>query len=134
MKPGSFLLPTYESKSIIIHDAVELVFLLAALIVLCRWRERGFIVIISAQVWCCYVSSIVASLPLIMAALLSVCTKEEQRWVIQFLLSQGVSGATIHQGLLAQYGNSVLPERSVYEWIEKLKNGRTNVTHDNGAR
>jgi hypothetical protein len=30
----------------------------------------------------------VPSLPLIMAALLSVCTKEEQRSVIQFLLSE----------------------------------------------
>ena len=29
--------------------------------------------------------------------------------------------------------NSVLPQRSVYEWIDKLKNGRTNVTHDKGA-
>ena len=34
----------------------------------------------------------------------------------------------------AQYGNSVLPQRSVYEWIEKLKNGRTNVTHDEANR
>ena len=24
-------------------------------------------------------------------------------------------------------------QRSVYKWIEKLKNDRTNVTHDNGA-
>jgi hypothetical protein len=26
-----------------------------------------------------------------------------------------------------------LPQRSVYEWIEKLKNGRTSVTHEEGA-
>ena len=40
----------YEGKSIIICNAVALVFLLAALVVLRRWRMRGFIVIISAQV------------------------------------------------------------------------------------
>ena len=26
-----------------------------------------------------------------------------------------------------------MPQRSVYEWIEKLKNGRTNAAHDKGA-
>jgi response regulator of citrate/malate metabolism len=26
-----------------------------------------------------------------------------------------------------------LPQRSVYGWIEKLKNGRTSVTHEEGA-
>jgi hypothetical protein len=31
------------------------------------------------------------------------------------------------------YGNSVLPQRSVYEWIEKFKNGRTSVTHEEEA-
>ena len=69
-----------------------------------------------------------------LAAPLSVLTKEEQRSVIRFLWSEGVSGAAIHQRLSAQYRNSVLPQRSVYEWIEKLKNGRINVTHDKGAR
>ena len=29
--------------------------------------------------------------------------------------------------------DSVLPQRSVYEWIEKLINDRTNVTHDKGV-
>ena len=124
----------YEGKSIIICNAVVLVLLLAALVVLRRWRMRGFIVIISVQVSCCLVTSIVAGLPLIMAAPLSVCTKEKPRSVIRFLWSEGVSGASIHQRLSAQYGNSVLPQRSVYEWIEKLKHGSTNVMHDKGAR
>jgi hypothetical protein len=39
-----------------------------------------------------------------MAAPLSVCTKEEQRSVIRFLWSDGVSGAAINQRLSAQYG------------------------------
>ena len=68
-----------------------------------------------------------------MDAPLSVCTKVEQRSVIRLLWSKGVSGAAIHQRRSAQYGNSVLPQRSVYEWIEKLKNGHTNVMHDKGA-
>ena len=68
-----------------------------------------------------------------MAAPLSVCSKEEQSSVIRFLWSEGVSGATINQRLSAQYRNSVFPQRSVYKWIEKLKNGHTNVTHDKGA-
>jgi hypothetical protein len=68
-----------------------------------------------------------------MAAPLSVCTKAEQRSVIRFLWSEGVSGAEIHRRHSAQYGNSVLPLRSVYEWIENFKNGRTSVTHEEGA-
>ena len=68
-----------------------------------------------------------------MAAPLSVCTKEEQRSVIWLLWSESVSGTAFHQTLSAQYGNSVIPQRSVYEWIEKLKNSRTNVTHNKAA-
>ena len=65
--------------SIIIRNAVVLVFLLAALVVLRKWLMRGFVVIICAQVCCCYVSYIVAAFPLILP--ISVCTKEEQRSV-----------------------------------------------------
>lgn len=90
-------------------------------------------VVISVHVSSCYVSFIIAVVLLIMAAPLSICTKEEQRSVIRFLWSEGVSGAEIHRRLSVQYGNSVLPQRSVYEWIEKFKNGRTSVTHNEGA-
>ena len=69
-----------------------------------------------------------------MVSPLSLCTKEEQNSVIWFLWLEGVPGAAIHQRLSAQYGNNVLPQRSVYKSIEKLKNGRTNVMHDKGAR
>jgi hypothetical protein len=68
-----------------------------------------------------------------MATPLSVCTKAEQRSVIRFLWSDGVSGAETHRRLSAQYGNRVLLQRSVYEWIEKFKNCRTNVTLEEGA-
>jgi hypothetical protein len=53
------------------------------------------------------VVSIVIALMLIMAALLSVCTKEQQHSVIQ--------------------------EQNFYKWIEELKNCRTSVTHEEGA-
>ena len=59
-----------------------------------------------------------------MAGPLSVCTKEQQHSAIRFLWSEGVSGAEIHRRLSVQYGNGVLPQRGVYEWIEKLKNSR----------
>ena len=62
-----------------------------------------------------------------MSARLSVCTKEEQRSVIRFLWAEGVKGAEIHARLYTQYGDNALPRRSVYEWIEMFKNGRTSV-------
>jgi hypothetical protein len=68
-----------------------------------------------------------------MATLLAVCTKEEQGAVIRFLWSEGVPEAEIHRRLSTQYGNSALPCRSVYEWIEEFKSGRTKVMHEEGA-
>lgn len=68
-----------------------------------------------------------------MAAPLFVCTKEEQRSVIRFLWSEGVKGAEIYRRLSSQYGDNVLPQRSVYEWMEQFRNGRTSVTHEQGA-
>jgi len=61
-----------------------------------------------------------------MSARLSVCTKEEQRSVIRFLWT-GVRGAEIHARLCTQYGDNALPRRSICEWIEMFKNGRTSV-------
>jgi hypothetical protein len=49
------------------------------------------------------------------------------------LWSESVSEAAVHQRLSAHYRNSVLPQQSVCEWIEKLKNGRTSVRHEEGA-
>jgi hypothetical protein len=72
---------------------------------------------------------------LIMAASLSVCNEEEQCSVIWFFFSgwKDLSRATIHQRLSAQYGNAVLLQQKVCEWIEKLKNGRTSVMDGKGA-
>ena len=60
-------------------------------------------------------------------------TSEEQRTVIQFLWSKGVSGAEIHWSFLTQYRNSALPKRNVYKWIEKFKSGQTRVDYTEGA-
>jgi hypothetical protein len=48
--------------------------------------------------------------------------------------SKGVTGAEIHRKLSAQYGDSVLPQLIVYEWIEMFQNGRTNVTEAEQSR
>jgi histone-lysine N-methyltransferase SETMAR len=69
-----------------------------------------------------------------MAGPLSVCTKEEQHAVIQFLWAEGVPGAEIHRRLSAQYGNSALLQSSVYEGTAMFKNGRTGVTDDERSR
>jgi hypothetical protein len=61
---------------------------------------------------------------------LLICTKEEQRAVIRFLWAEGVLGAEMHRRISVQYGNSVVSQRMVYEWIERFKNGRTIIKHD----
>ena len=68
-----------------------------------------------------------------MDAPLAQCTREEQRAVVRFLWSEGLSGTKIHQRLLAQYGDNALSKTTVYEWIEKFKTGRTSVKHAEGA-
>jgi len=59
--------------------------------------------------------------------------KEEQRGVIRFLWSEGVTGAEIHRRLSAQYGDSALPRRSVYEWIKRFQYGQTSVKDEERA-
>jgi hypothetical protein len=65
---------------------------------------------------------------------LFVCTKEEQRAVVLFLWAEGVLGVEMHRRISVQYGNSVVSQRMVYEWIERFKNGRTSIKHEEGAR
>ena len=50
-----------------------------------------------------------------------------------FFWPEGVPGAEILRRLSAQYGNSALPRRSVYEWIEKFQQGRTSVKDEERA-
>ena len=50
-----------------------------------------------------------------------------------FLWAKGVPGAKMHRMMSVQYGNSVMLQQIVCELIERLKNGRTNVQHEEGA-
>jgi hypothetical protein len=63
-----------------------------------------------------------------MAAPLSIFTKEEQRAVLHFLWAEGVQGFEIHRFSSAEYGDNVLLQWSIYEWIEMFKNGQITVT------
>ena len=47
------------------------------------------------------------------------CTIEEQRGVVRFLWA-GVKPGEIHRRMLAQYGQSTVSQRKVYEWVEGL--------------
>jgi len=57
------------------------------------------------------------------------CTIEEQRGVVRFLWAE-VKPVEIHRRMLAQYGQSTMSQRKVYEWVEKFKSGRTRVTDE----
>jgi len=65
-----------------------------------------------------------------MDAPLQDCTIEEQRGVVRFLWAEGVKPAEIHCHMLAQYGQSTMSQRKVYEWVERFKSGRTRVTDE----
>jgi len=58
------------------------------------------------------------------------CTIEEQRGVVRFLWAEGVRPVEIHRRMLAQYRQSTMSQRKVYEWMERFKSGRTRVTDE----
>jgi hypothetical protein len=43
---------------------------------------------------------------------------------MRFLWAEGIKPSEIHRRLLVQYGG----QRKFYEWVERFKNGRMNVT------
>jgi len=61
-----------------------------------------------------------------MDAPLQDCTIEE-RGVVRFLWAEGVKPVEIHHHMLAQYEQSTMRQRKVYEWVERFKLGRTRV-------
>ena len=65
-----------------------------------------------------------------MAAPLSTCTVEEQRSVIRFLWSEGVKPTHIYRRMMVQYGDSCLSQGRVYEWVERFRNERQNVSDE----
>ena len=57
------------------------------------------------------------------------CTIEE-RGVVRFLWAEGVKPVETHCRMLAQYGQSTMIQRKVYEWVERFKSGRTRITDE----
>ena len=64
-----------------------------------------------------------------MDAPLQDCTIEEQRGIVRFLWA-GVKPVEIHCRMLAQYGQSTMSQRKVYEWVERFKSDRMRVTDE----
>jgi hypothetical protein len=58
---------------------------------------------------------------------LSVRIKEELRAVTLLSRAEDVPGAEILRRFSAKYGNSVIPQRSVYEWITMFESSRTKL-------
>jgi len=65
-----------------------------------------------------------------MDALLQDCTIKKQRGVVRFFWAEGVKTVEIRRRILAQYGQSTMNQRKVYEWVERFKSGRTCVTDE----
>jgi len=65
-----------------------------------------------------------------MDAPLQDCTIEEQCDIVRFLWAEGVKPVEIHRRMLAHYGQSIMSQRKVYEWVERFKSGRTRVTDE----
>jgi hypothetical protein len=62
-----------------------------------------------------------------MEAPLSECTISEQRAVIRFLWAERIKPSEIHRRMLVQCGDKCIGPTKVYEWVQRIKNGRTNV-------
>jgi hypothetical protein len=58
---------------------------------------------------------------------LSICTKEEMRGVIRFLIVEDVKPVEIIRPMQAQYGDNCLSRSKIYEWLDHFKKGRTSV-------
>jgi len=57
---------------------------------------------------------------------------EEQRGIVRFFWA-GVKPVEIHHRMLAQYGQSTMSQRKVYEWVERFKSARTRVTDEGSS-
>ena len=69
-----------------------------------------------------------------MDAPLQDCTIAEQRDVVRFVWAEGVKPVEIHRRMLAQYGQSTMCQRKVYDWVERFKSSRTRVTDGHFGR
>jgi len=67
-----------------------------------------------------------------MDAPLQDCTIEEQRGVVRLVWAEGEKSVEIHRRMLAQYGQSTMRQRKVYQWMEKF-NPLTSNDHYSGG-
>ena len=51
-------------------------------------------------------------------------------WRSAISLGRRSETVEIHRRMLAQYGQSTVSQRKVYEWVEKFKSVRTRVTDE----
>jgi hypothetical protein len=65
-----------------------------------------------------------------MATPLSDYTIKEQPTAVRFLWAEVVKSAEIHRWMLAQYGARAMHQRKIYEWTERVEEGRTSVTDE----
>ena len=65
---------------------------------------------------------------------LDICA-EGQKWavILFFLWAEDAPGGKMHRRLSVQYGNSVILQHVACELIDRLKNGRTSIQHEEGA-
>ena len=50
--------------------------------------------------------------------------------LLGFLWSEGVKPSEIYRRMKVQYRDSCLTQGRVYEWVERFKNGRQNVSNE----
>jgi len=55
-----------------------------------------------------------------MNAPLQDCNIEEQRGVVRFLWAERVKPVEFHRRMLAQYEQSTMSQRKIYEWEERF--------------
>jgi hypothetical protein len=55
-----------------------------------------------------------------MATLLEECSTEEQRSVVCFLWTNGLSAKNIHKEIFSCYGGKCLLRKTVHKWVENF--------------
>jgi hypothetical protein len=62
-----------------------------------------------------------------MTAPLKFCSKDKQHAIPRLLLSEKTKEAEFRCQLTAKHGQNCLPQRSMYKWIETVKNSEASA-------
>jgi hypothetical protein len=65
-----------------------------------------------------------------MAASLSICTVVEKRAVIRSVRPEDVKTSEIYRNMLAQYSEHCMPQKNLYEWVDRFKSGRASLDNE----